>query len=160
MKKAFSLIELMIVIVIIGVVYTLVITKLHDVNEEKKKLSLQTLKSFMYKQIHDAQDATLICKDDCLTCKLYIDKKEVSTIENLIDASIEVYKYTYSQALVPQNLQECFVFHVNRNRVSDQYIIVFQEKVYDFTEYFQDVKVYNSLTDFTNEKEKLIQEVK
>ncbi len=150
----------MIVIVIIGVVYTLVITKLHSVGDEQEKLNLKTLKSFMIKQMQDGQTAKLICKDDCSTCKLYVDDEEVATIEDIIDDSIEVYRYSYSQGLVPQELSECFVFNVGRDKVSDQYIVAFQEKVYDFTEYFESVKVYDSLEECTSEKEKLIQEVK
>ena len=150
----------MIVIVIIGVVYALVITKLENSTGEQEKVSLKTLKSFMLKQIKDQKSAKLVCKDDCTTCKLFVDGQEVSTLEDLIDDSIEVYRYNYSQGLIPQELQECFVFNVGRDRVSDQLIVVFNGKVYDFTQYFKDVQVYDSLNEFISEKEQLIQEVR
>ncbi len=150
----------MIVIVIIGVVYTLVITKLDSVNDEKEQLSLKTLKSFMYKQIKEGKSAKLVCKDDCLTCKLYIDDQEIATIDELIDNSIEVYKYSFSQGLIPQQFDGCLVFEMERDRVSDQYIIAYKNKVYDYSEYFDMVKVYDSLQEFVSEKEKLIEEVR
>ncbi|MBD3797419.1 MAG: prepilin-type N-terminal cleavage/methylation domain-containing protein [Campylobacterales bacterium] len=160
MRKAFSLIELMIVIVIIGVVYTLVITKLHNVNEEAEQLSLKNLKSFMYKQIQEGTVAKLVCKDECELCKLYVDTQEIAEVENLIDDNIEVYRYNYSQGLIPQEFDGCFVFQVGRDRVSDQYIVVYKEKVYDYSEYFDGVKVYESTSALIDAKEKLIQEVK
>jgi hypothetical protein len=150
----------MIVIVIIGVVYTLVITKLHNVNEEEEKLSLKTLKGYMYNQIKEGKYAKLICKDACNKCKLYIDNEEVSEINELIDDTVEVYKYNYSQGLVPQRFEECFRYEVGRDKVSDQYIVAYKDKVYDFSEYFKDVNVYDTLDEFVNEKEKLIQEVR
>ncbi|QOP41723.1 prepilin-type N-terminal cleavage/methylation domain-containing protein [Sulfurimonas marina] len=160
MKKAFSLIELMIVIVIIGVVYTLVITKLHSVNEEQEKLSLKNLKSYMYKQIKDGNSSKLVCEDDCSVCTLYIDQEKRAEIEELIDDSIEVYRYSYSEGLVQQRFKGCFEFEVARDGISDQYIVAFKDKVYDYSEYFKGVKVYDTLQECVDEKEQLIQEVK
>lgn len=160
MKKAFSLIELMIVIVIIGVVYTLVITKLHNVNEAEEKLNLKTLKSYMYKQIKEGKAAQLICEDDCSVCKLFVDGEEIAKIEDLVDDTIEVYRYSYSQGLILQEFEGCFSFEVGRDKVSDQYIVSYKEKVYDFSEYFKDVKIYETLEEFVDQKEQLIQEVR
>ncbi len=55
MKKAFSLIELLIVIVIIGVVYTLAIGQFQKIGEESSNITLENLKeklqSFKQKKV-------------------------------------------------------------------------------------------------------------
>ncbi len=150
----------MIVIVIIGVVYTLVITKLHNVEDKQEKLSLKNLKSYMYKQIKDGNSSKLVCGDDCSVCTLYIDGVKRADIDELIDDSIEVYRYSYSEGLVQQRFDGCFEFEVARDRVSDQYIVAFKDKVYDYSEYFEGVKIYDTLEEFVDKKEQLIQEVK
>lgn len=160
MRKAFSLIELMIVIVIIGVVYTLVITKLHSVGNQEEKLSLKTLKSYLYKQIKDGEAATLVCEDDCTECKIFVDDQEIATVTDLIDDTIEVYRYSYSEGLQQEQMRNCFAFEVAKDGVSDQYIVSYKDKVYDFSEYFEGVKLYDTLDDVVRYKEKLNQEVR
>ncbi|MFT7860350.1 MAG: prepilin-type N-terminal cleavage/methylation domain-containing protein [Sulfurimonas sp.] len=159
MKKAFSLIELMIVIVIIGVVYTLVITKLHNANDEAEKLSLKTLKSYLYKQIKDGNNAKMFCDQECQVCTVYVDGDKVAELEGFVDNSIEVYRYNYLQGLIPQEFRGCFTFEIGRNSISDQFIVAYHDKVYDFSEYFEGVKVYNSLEDLVAAKEQMIHEV-
>ena len=79
-KKAFTLIELLLVVVIIGVVYGLVINSMKRINNKEENLNFETLPSYlesMFQQNHVA----LVCIDNCHKCALYVDHEKVRDIE-------------------------------------------------------------------------------
>ncbi|MDQ7066932.1 MAG: prepilin-type N-terminal cleavage/methylation domain-containing protein [Sulfurimonas sp.] len=100
MKKAFSLIELMIVIVIIGVVYTLVISKLQNYKQESVTPSFERLKEYLMSYMQNAQSVTLLCLDDCSECSIYQDKKRVKEIKSFFNSSVETYRYDFLQGAI------------------------------------------------------------
>ena len=172
MKKAFSLIELMIVIVIIGVVYTLAISKLQNVSQEKMQVSLSNLKEYLHTYLkEDAKSAKLLCLDACESCSVYVDGvKQEDEIKSFLDASVEVYRYDFNQGAVRKKEEVffdeegrehnvCFAFSVNKDMISDQDILVYKEKSYDYTPYFGKTKVYNHLEELLDDKTQLQQEV-
>jgi len=160
----------MIVIVIIGVVYTLAVVKLKDIKAEKVKPSLANLKEYLHSLNKDGETMQLLCLDDCSECSIYQDGKKIQTIKHLIDSSVEVYKYDFLQGAIQQKMpvffnkegtQEsvCFSFSVNRNSVADQVMVVYKDKAYDYLNYFETTKVYDSLEEDVQAKQKLAQEV-
>lgn len=163
--------ELMIVIVIIGVVYTLAITKLQTVSEEKVAPSFLNLKEYLLGYLHDdAQRARLLCLDDCSECSIYVDGVKLKTIEGFMDESVEVYKYDLLEGLKErkrkvffneEDVQEsvCFSFEIDKNRVSEQVVVAYKESVYDYTNYFEETPHYDFLEDFVETKERVAQEV-
>jgi len=172
MKKAFSLIELMIVIVIIGVIYTLAVSKLQTVGVEKLSPSLLNLKEYLLTYIkEDVREVKLLCLDSCESCSVYVDSvKQEESIEPFFDASVEVYRYDFNQGAVrkkntvffnEEGRQEnvCFSFNMNKDLISDQIIVVYKEKAYDYTRYFEPTKVYAHLEELLEAKESLAQEV-
>jgi prepilin-type N-terminal cleavage/methylation domain-containing protein len=172
LKKAFSLIELMIVIVIMGVVYTLIITKLHTIDEQKAPFSLKNMKEKLIKIAKKSgTDVRLWCFEDCSTCKVYVDKKPFQDVQGFVDDDVHFYRYDYLQGVtdkrqdvlfdangVAQDI--CFSFGVESSGVSDQVLIVSKGKAYDYTHYLEGVVVYDSLEELIAAKEKLIEEVK
>ena len=94
MKKAFSLIELMIVIVIMGVIYTLSVTSFNQKSEELSKVTLLNLKEFMQNQKYE-KNVKLLCLDDCKSCDVYVDGVKSKTIEDFLDESVRVYRYEF-----------------------------------------------------------------
>ncbi|MBA1437558.1 MAG: prepilin-type N-terminal cleavage/methylation domain-containing protein [Epsilonproteobacteria bacterium] len=171
MKKGFSLIELLIVIVIIGVVYTLVITKLHTVNnQEAEQLTLQTLKSYVAKFLGEANGAQVLCFEDCERCELYVDGVKRADLPKLVSKDVRIYRYDQTfgmQEVIPElffdkeGLEEelCFSFKFFKEGVTQQYYIEDDGKVYDYTDPFSDLKVYETLEDLQDAKEKTKQEV-
>jgi len=170
LKKAFSLIELMIVIVIIGVVYTLVITKLQSVGEEKMTPSLSNLKEYLISLSRDAQSVRLLCLDDCSTCEVYADGVKIKEIESFFDDTIETYRYDFLQGAMPvkeavffneEDVQEsvCFSFSVDKNLVADQVIVVYKNRAYDYTTYFTQTPVYDYLEEAIDAKQNQAQKV-
>ena len=171
MKKGFSLIELMIVIVIIGVVYTLAVTNIQSLAEQKMIPSFSNLKEYLHSFIkEDAQTARLLCLDDCSECSVYVDGVKGKTTESFFDSSVEVYRYDFlqgSQVIEPpvyfneEDVQErvCFSYEIDKNLIGDQVMIVYKDKAYDYTTYFTQTPVYDSLSELVEDKEALNQEV-
>jgi len=91
-KRAFSLIELLIVIVIIGVVYTLAITNMNKLSDPKEKLTLLTLKEYLL-SFSDAKRVKLLCLDDCSNCDILADNEKVANVEDFLDESVKSYRY-------------------------------------------------------------------
>ena len=78
------------------------------------------------------------------------------------------YDFLYGYVNIENNLffnerdteeDVCFSYKLDKNGVGEQVLIEYKDKFYDFSEYFSDVKIYNSLDEATQAKEKLIQEV-
>jgi prepilin-type N-terminal cleavage/methylation domain-containing protein len=173
LKKGFSLIELMIVIVIMGVVYTLALTKLKMYNPQNKpSLSLQTLKPYLYDLAKDGGVAKVACFNGCQECVVLLDGKKVQAFENFLTSKEpQLYTYNYFNGMTsytPTPLFDdngieqsvCFEMEVDSHKVATQLIVEERGKVYDYTPYFHDVVVYNSLQEAINAKEKLIEEVR
>jgi len=158
-KKGFSLIELMIVIVIIGVVYTLALSKLQIPKTELQKPSFKTLKSYLLSFSKDNKPVELLCQKSCEECAVFSDGEKVADVKSFFDASIEFYRYDFFLGDVALNRESCFDFSIDSEGVSDQVIIVYKDKAYDYTSYFTPVKEYDSLQELKDAKEKLISEV-
>jgi len=170
-KKAFSLIELMIVIVIVGVVYSLAVSGIRKVSEKEMLPSLSNLKVYLKSYLkEDAKSVRYLCLDDCSECSIYVDGIKTKTLKSFFDESIETYTYNFLQGT--QELRDavffnregkqesvCFSLTMDKNSISDQYIVRYKERVYDYTPYFTQTKVYDSLEELQDEKEKLAQEV-
>ena len=172
MKKGFSLIELMIVIVIMGVIYTLVITKLKSYNETQEALQLETLKpnlGALAKEFHTK--VKLFCFDECSKCAVFANQQHLKDVTPLFEEIPEIYKYNYLNGIeekkndvlfdadgVEQDV--CFSFGVDEDGVSDQVIVKYKEKVYDYSNYFSDVDIYDTLEEVVDAKEKTIEKVK
>ena len=84
---------------------------------------------------------------------------KLQDVDSFFDDSVEFYRYDFFLGDVALNRQSCFDFSVDGDGVSDQVIIVYKEKAYDYTPYFEGVKEYNSLSELKDAKEKLISEV-
>jgi len=161
----------MIVIVIIGLVYTLAISKLQNVAQESQTPSFKNLKEYLHSYISgDAKSATLLCFDDCSECSIYVDGEEIEKIESFFDESVSLYRYDSFEGVVPleakpffndDGVEEslCFSFEVDKNLISEQVIVVYKNRVYDYTSYFEGSRVYDSLSAFVEAKESRVYEV-
>lgn len=161
----------MIVIVIVGVVYTLAVSKLHKVSTEKVNPSFTNLKEYLHSFLLDgAQEARLLSFDDCRESSIYVDGIKKESFESFFDSSVEVYRYDFLQGLQSieppvffnkDDVQKrvCFSLRVGKDLVADQVIVMYKDKVYDFTTYFTETPVYDSLSALVDAKEAQAQEV-
>lgn len=169
MRKAFSLIELMIVIMIIGVVYTLAITKFQKMGEESTHVNLKSLKAYLQKFPH-TKNVKLLCLEDCSSCDVLVDGKKEATLNNFLDKSVKVYRYDFSYGTREQTKEVyfnkdtvekyvCFSYTVDKNGVGEQVFVEYKGIVYDFSNYLTPISVYTSLQKAVDTKKKLMQEV-
>ena len=172
MKAAFSLLELLIVIVIIGVVYTLAITNLKNVGENSELLpSFKNLKEYLasYKE-NNLQTVQMICLDTCSECNILLDGKKIKTIKSFFDTTVQSYRYDFLTGVTElkndvyfdeKNVQKdvCFSFSLYPNKVAQQIIIQYKNKIYDYTNYFIPTQEYNSMAALIDTKESLIYRV-
>lgn len=174
MRKAFSLIELLIVVIIIGVVYNLAVGSFEKIAKpQSQKITLQNLKSFLVKLEYEKQ-IKLLCLDDCSRCNLFIDGAVAEdfekVFEDFLDMSVQVYRYDpllgvveYQQELYfdSNDIEQrvCFSYVMDKDKIGEQIVVKFKEKVYDFSDYTDDVMLYDSLEEFMESKEKLYNKV-
>lgn len=171
MKKAFSLIELIIVIVIIGVVYTLVISKLQNYGEQKASPTLSNLKEYLLSHLEDvSSSARLVCLNECLECDIYVDDVKTKSIKSFFDTSIEKYTYDMKNGIVlskedvffnKENVQEsvCFSFKVRKDLTAEQSIVLYKDRAYDYSTYFENTLVYDSIEELEEAREELQREI-
>lgn len=162
----------MIVIVIIGLVYTLAIAKLDRVAKGKMEPTFLNLKEYLLTFLQeDAEKARLVCLDDCSECTLYVDDAKVQSFKSFFDSSVATYHYDFLQGMVrekedvffnDEGIQEslCFSFEINRYGISDQVIVEYKERAYDYTSYFEPTEVYRSLEELSALKDEINEKVK
>ena len=172
-RFAFSLIELLIVIVIIGVVYTLAIKSFPKASDASKQVTLSSLKEYLQSIPHE-ESVKLLCLDDCSSCDVFVDgeldESTKGSFDNLLDKSVKFYRYDFYQGMKiitnevyfnKENIEEdvCFSYTIDKKGVGEQVFIEFNKKVYDYTTYFEQTPVYSSLLDAVNAKESSVDEV-
>lgn len=160
----------MIVIVIMGVVYTLSVNSFKSVSEKSFSVNLSNLKEYLV-SLKAKKSAKILCLEDCSSCDILVDGEKKAVLDDFLDESIVVYRYEYLigvQEITKEiffnadDVQEnvCFSYNVNSKGVGDQVLVEFKENVYDFTNYFEETKKYESVQEAVESKEKLIEEVK
>lgn len=160
----------MIVIVIMGVIYTLGVTSFPTKGEEEKHLNLLTLKEYL-QGLEFETSARFLCLDDCSSCKILLDGEGNTTVDGFIDDSVKVYRYDYLTGIVEvmkevyfniEDVQEevCFSYTVDKQGIGDQVLVEYKEAVYDFTPYLTPTQKYSSLEEALDAKSKLIDAVR
>ncbi len=172
-RKAFSLIELMIVIMIMGVIYTLSVSGFQKIEEQEEALTLENLKDYLMQFPHE-KSVELMCLDNCTECNIYVDGEKVEELQGrfdgFLDSSVKVYRYEYNVGAVevPQKIyfnkegveeSICFSYSVDNKKVGDQVFIEYKGFVYDLAPYISPAKRYRTMDKAVEEREKLQQEV-
>lgn len=158
-KNAFSLVELLIVVIIIGVVYTLSVGGLQKLNNKDKKIVLENLKEYLQTFEYD-ENIKLVCLDDCSFCEVFADGKKVKEIDGFLDQSVKVYRYDFSLGMIEKEEDDvCFSYTIDKKGVESQVFVEFKEAVYDFSTYLSPVSVYDSLQEAEDAKQRAIQEI-
>ena len=170
--------ELLIVIVIIGVVYTLAIGKFQKIGESNMNVDLKNLKQYLRtvpKQvgIDEYKIIRFLCLDDCSSCDVLIDNKKVSknnSFDAFLDSSVKVYRYDALEGSIelPQKVyfntegieeDVCFSYEINNKGIGDQVMIEYKDKIYDYSTYIDNTPVYSSMQELINAKENIVREV-
>jgi len=146
--------------VIIGVVYSLVISKIESPNKKMELDSFNKLPKYLKSLQKEKVKVSLVCPEKCDECFVYMNGVKQTQVKSFFDESVLLYRYTYEEGFVQKRSNECFRLSVDKHGVFDQVAVVYKEKVYDYTNYFDGFKVYDSLSSLQDAKEKMIEKVK
>ena len=159
----------MIVVVIMGVVYTLAITNFSRLSDESANVDLKNLKEYLLSQKFQ-ESARLLCLNECSDCNVYLDGTPVKKIDDFFDAGVIIYRYEFNYGYTEQEVDVyfdendvekdvCFSYEINQDGVGDQVLIEYKKKFYDYVPYLKSVVVYSSLEEAKEAHAKLEEEV-
>ena len=161
-KKAFTLIEIIIVIFLIIIVTYLVFSNLNFNTQKKYKVNLENIKSFMLQNFEFENELSLICiEDDALDCYVIIDRNMNRDIklENLFSEKPEVYNYDkdlsdFSFSEIRLNdigYEPFFELKINNDRKHKNIVLdTLDKKVYLFSSILKDSEVFESTNEITD----------
>lgn len=161
-KKAFTLIELMLVIILISTVSFLSMSSFNFNSQEKYKVSLENIKEFMLKNFKYEKKLTLSCiEDDGLECFIFIDEdinREIK-IENLFLKIPQVYNYdkdlsdySFSQVRIEDiDYEPFFELEINSDKKHKNIVVdTNNEKVYLFSTLKKSPEVFIGTNEIIN----------
>jgi len=152
-QKAFSLVELLIVIIIISIVYFLGFSGIEKPDNTPKALTPLNLKTSIENAALFQGEGTLLCIDQCKQCYFRKDISEAfEAYENRIDLKeTEAYTLDSRNALLKeeygryQDQKICLVLHFYPNGSSTQIILKQKEHVYFLPAFFGEAREVASL---------------
>jgi prepilin-type N-terminal cleavage/methylation domain-containing protein len=159
-KKAFTLFELMVVVMIIGIVYSLVLGTFNPKNSIKIA-NLKNIKQGLLPHWKKGHKVEFYVYDKCSKSIVYINgepKENIKPdIQNSLFDKIKVYKkdrYGDKTELefTPVKLENkiyksCFKYTIFPNGSSSSYIIYSNKKYYILYPYFKDTQISTSIDD-------------
>jgi len=159
----------MIVIVIIGVVYSLSVNSFQRLSDETNIVTLSSLKRYL-QNIDYSKNIQILCLDECNSCDVLVDGKKTTTLDNFVDDSIKVYRYDFLDGFIEKekdryfNIEDveeevCFSYAITKDGVGEQVLVEFKDKFYDFSTYLENTLVYSSIEEANKFKEDLAKEV-
>jgi len=158
-RGAFTLIELMIVIILIGTAYSLIFSSFSLNTQKKYKIGIENIKEFLLSNFPYENKLSLVCiESDANDCYVFIDgnlNKDLK-IENLFNTIPEVYNYDKSLTKVEFNeikiddidYEPFFELNFNSDRKHKSMIIdTLDSKVYLISSISKDIKKFEYTND-------------
>lgn len=157
-KKAFTLIELIIVILIITVSYALIFSNnSFSLKVDEKKLNLFNLKDYLIENFSFEKEISFLCIEEDFRCFIKIDGKlhKDFEVKNFFKEKPEVYTYTKYETRVDFkelrvdnfNYDVIFELKIDSDFKINEFILDTKEEVYVFNSIFTKPKVFNSLNE-------------
>ena len=151
-RKGFTLFELMLVVVIIGLVYGLVAVRFG--HHETPKVKLTDLYDYLT-GIRCKESVELVCSGDrCGKCRIYVDGQDINRTLKLFTHKPDVYKplpygdyveYSFYPQIdtLGNPVSTCFRYRVNVNGVGDELIVSTEKGTVYFPAYAEPKKFEN-----------------
>ena len=149
MKRAFSLIELLIVIFLIGLVYGVYVNNMKPKNSTKP-FNLTALKQKLINEANTTKNIKLICySDKCNQCKILLKDKNITT--KLFGKKPIVFEYQNGYIEEKEfSDNKCFEFNIYSDLSSDRIFFEYDNKYYIINSFDEVGVVFN---DFDKAKE-------
>lgn len=167
--RGFTLVEMMLVVVIIGVVYGLVISGMKRYSEKAYDISLYNLPLFLAEQF-SGRTVSLICTDACRSCGVYEDGKLVADVKGLLQDPVESYRFDHRYGVSEvrwsplfdkdgQEEEVCFRFDTDGRGKNSELLVRSEKQVIAYGGYFGSVQRFESIEDAMDNQEELRQKV-
>jgi prepilin-type N-terminal cleavage/methylation domain-containing protein len=149
LNNAFTLIELIIVVMIISMVGFLVFSEAVKQTKKPKNLSPLTLKDTLHKTIGNNQEAEFFCIEDCKSCYYIAKGAEIIPFKGNINLGKDLKIFKVDKNNQAEQIEElgrvkdkkiCFRFHLYKNGSTEQMIISNNKGIYYLPTYFQEPK--------------------
>jgi prepilin-type N-terminal cleavage/methylation domain-containing protein len=170
-KRAFTLLELLLVVVIIGVIYGLVINSMQKINDKESVLGFESLPTFM-RTFHQRNHVALICTDNCKACALYVDGEKVKDVDPFMEKERVLRFWSYDANIGARELRftpifdeddrefdVCFRYEIFKDGSSSEMIIETQKKSYDYRGLLRPPTRYSSLQALEESRQEEMQEL-
>lgn len=168
--RGFTLIELMVVVLIVGLVYGLAIQGIERTSDVSKELSLKTLVEFMQAKQH-GNDLSLICTDRCKSCTLFADGAAVADIPPFLERRASFYRFNYYTGSEPlewpplydeegREQEVCFRYDLYRDGSRSEMLAEYDGEVVDLPGPFETTALYATLNDAIEAKQARIEEIR
>ena len=170
-KKAFTLIELLLVVVIIGVIYGLVINSMQRINDKEANLSFESLPSFL-EGFYQQNRVSFTCIDNCKKCAVYVDGEKVKDVDSFMQKERQLRFWYFDANIGTQELRftpifdederefdVCFSYDIFKDGSHSEMIVETQKQSYDYRGPFRKVGRFSSLQDLEESRQDELQEV-
>lgn len=155
-KKAFTLIELIVVILIVGLTYSLIFSSNSFNFKKEEKVELSNLKQFLLENFSFEKELSFICIEDNFTCYVKIDNDLLKgfEIKNFFNTKPNIYEYNRDKKEIEfkdlrvDNFDYKVIFQlkVDSDYKTNQFVLdAVDNNVYVFNPIFTKPKIYKSL---------------
>jgi hypothetical protein len=170
LKKAFTLFELIIAVILVSLLYYFAIDSFSQKNfKEKKNITLTNLKQTLLQ--YDFNDnITIQCIEDDFSCFVFIDDiLQKEKINPLFKEVPTIYNYAKDLTRVDFNELELeqldtynivFKYSCKKDKKCSEYIVELPNKVYIFNDIYTKPTTINYISDINDYFDNKIQEVK
>ncbi len=169
-KKAFTLIELIIVIVLVSIIYYMTLSNFSMKQKNMDATTLTNLKQTLLKLNFEDKVSLKCINDEKIDCLVFIDgKKQDEKITELFKSCPDVYKYSKQQEKIEFNDLEleqlerfeiCFEFEVYKDGHSSQLIVDTHDGVFIYDNISKEPKKIKYINDIDLYFDEKIDEVK
>ena len=162
-KKAFTLIELVLVIILTSTIYFLAFSSFNVEKPKEYKVNIENIKEFLLKNFSYENELSLKCiENDTKDCYVFIDKSinKNITIENLFEEIPEVYNYdkelssfVFSKIRIDNNEYEPFFdLTLNKDRKHKNIVVDMQDsRVYLIHSISKNIKKFENSNDIIDQ---------
>ena len=154
-----------------GVIYIFAITSLDKIRakSENHLPTLSSLKQFLLAKEFE-KEVRFVCFEDCDRCSVVLDGKTTQKFSGFFVSPPKLYRYDATlgmEQIKPDPFfdengvqqQVCFSYRIYKDGIGDQVLVEYKESVYDYSDYFEDAKRYDSIEAAGQHKESMLQKV-
>lgn len=164
-SRAFTLFELILVIFIIGVIYTIIGISFDRFVADDREYKFENLKALL-SEYQDRDRVELLCYQRCQECMILKDNRVIKEdVELNLDENLEVFvldeygdfrRVEFADRFIKGHFEKiCLQFELFENMSQSEYIIYQNDRYYIFDSFFEDVNVTDN---FSIAKEMLFNE--